>query len=278
MATQDTTITLGQLVLRREDCIEVDWESGPIRAREEEVRFMYTTGLRNAIAVAVSGIYPRVLLRNPLTEYYNRFMMCTTEAEMENKYPALRDQVEAAKALGLQAVIVGVTAPDLARNLRVPGDHTEEDVLAAHSVQRSLMRHLRRLVGSNIAVDQQPQIHYYPYHEYCMEGHNKTIETSMALFRDRSVMVESAVFGGEVPSGEHWRVYERQWSSAPPSAEGLEVPSGNSDIPGPEVLAESSSQYSRVREDERPAGADDAGRSNGSGGSSINDRPPIFFR
>ncbi|KAK8043298.1 hypothetical protein PG993_005728 [Apiospora rasikravindrae] len=141
---------------------------GPTHASESDERLMYTTGLVTCFAIAISGVYPPDRPCPPSEKRNNRFMVHISEGyEWRDYYDAFRKEVEAAKAQGLQDLQAHVTACD-----------AEAD--GPLGIQKSLRKHLRKLIGPT------SPIHWYPY----LYDDDLNTEASMALFSDRTVIVE----------------------------------------------------------------------------------------
>ncbi|KAK8074423.1 hypothetical protein PG997_009086 [Apiospora hydei] len=194
MASQDGLIPLSPdgLYPRPEDYIDVQMDSkdGPSHAFEGDGKFLYTSSLATCIGIVISGTYPPETCP-PREKGYDRFMIHTSELMEEENYAALRDEVEAPKANGLQDLEAHVTACDPISNT------SQAEVVSSTETQKSLKERLRELVRSDA------RIHWYPYQ------FDPSYDASMALFSDRSVIVEQGTLGdpGQPPS--RWRLDEK---------------------------------------------------------------------
>ncbi|KAK8029614.1 hypothetical protein PG993_010905 [Apiospora rasikravindrae] len=171
----------------------------PSRLAEGNGKYLYATGMATCTGIAISGIYPpRSATDDAAIERYDRFMIHTDEDSWEQNFANLRDQVQEAKAASLGDLQIHVTAvhPDT-----LLGDYKQEDVDDSYKAQRELMTKLRELVGSNVESDDQPRIHWYPY-----RGDGEDFNTSMALYSDRSVLVNQDSFRRFT-----WGLAEKQW-------------------------------------------------------------------
>ncbi|KAK8043445.1 hypothetical protein PG993_005875 [Apiospora rasikravindrae] len=188
----------------------------PSRVQEGDTKFLFTTALYTCVGIAVSGTYPPPADgQAPTTtnERYDRFMIHTSELNMKNTCPVLRKEVEAAKAQGLQDLQVHFTTTDPASMVE---KESQEYVVHRHTNQAKLMRFLRQLVGSSVNSDDQPRIHWYPY------PHCQNLDcASMAMFSDRSVVVEHQNQVGFSDPITRWPLQEKPWvSTAPAGASG----------------------------------------------------------
>ncbi|KAK8122035.1 hypothetical protein PG984_010705 [Apiospora sp. TS-2023a] len=210
MASQDGLIPLApeSAFPDWEDIIKVNMdEESPRRAAEGDDRFLYTTALVTCIGIAISGVYASASNE----KRYDRFMIHTTELNADKNYAALKAEVEAAKAQGLQDLQVHVAAPDPASVLE---HESRWYMVEVHEFQLSLMRQLRALVESDdVESDDQPRIHWYPYPS-CRDHDN----ASMALFSDRSVIAQHETQKSFNDPITRWRLDEKPWvSTRPPS-------------------------------------------------------------
>ncbi|KAK6854770.1 hypothetical protein PG995_009863 [Apiospora arundinis] len=109
------------------------------------------------------------------------FMVHMSEEDPLGFCDQIRAEVEAAKTQGLQDLQVYFTAPEA---VSYRGKETEEEIIKIHKLQRTLMRRLRVLVGSDPDSEDQPRIHWYPYQNHREDS------AAVALFRDRSIIAE----------------------------------------------------------------------------------------
>ncbi|KAK8043299.1 hypothetical protein PG993_005729 [Apiospora rasikravindrae] len=172
--------------------VQMDSMDGPSHALENDGKFLYTSSLATCIGIAISGVYPSDKPSPPRKKGYDRFMIHTSELMEAENYAALREEVEAAKAKGLQDLEAHVTACDPVSNT------SQAEVVSSSETQKSLKERLRELVGSD------DRIHWYPYQ------FDPSYDASMALFSDLTVIVEQGTLGdpGQPPS--RWRLDEKK--------------------------------------------------------------------
>ncbi|KAK8054742.1 hypothetical protein PG994_009809 [Apiospora phragmitis] len=171
----------------------------PARTAEGDVRYLYTTSLATCNGIAVSGLCPPLnATDDPSVVRYDRFMVHMSEELREENYGNLERLIQAAKNIGLHDLQVHIVAihPDF----QTSDDENLEDTANSYEAQRALMTRLRALVGSSSDVDPEPRIHWYPYRGDDANGFAK-----MALYSDRSVVVNHTGFGS-VYVGD-----EKQW-------------------------------------------------------------------
>ncbi|KAK7962924.1 uncharacterized protein PG986_003749 [Apiospora aurea] len=186
----------------------MDAEEGPMRAKVGESRFLYTCALATCVGIAISGTYSPESVTDPKATRHDRFMGHHSELYFEDLYPKLRDQVEAAKKVGLQDLQVHVVTCE---PTSLGPRWGQAQVVNSRAAQWGLMRHLRTLVGSDITSDDQPRIHWYPYN---YDDHQ---QAAMALFADRSVIAEQETEDWG-PNFRRWPLQEKQWRDTAPSA------------------------------------------------------------
>ncbi|KAK7959289.1 uncharacterized protein PG986_004143 [Apiospora aurea] len=178
---------------------EEDCMVEPSRLVEGDGRSPYTTGVPTCTGIAISGLYPpRVSTEDPAIVRYDRFMIHTVEANWEQNFANLREQVQEAKSVGLGDLQIHVTAVHPDTLLGLCG---QDGVDASYEAQRELMTRLRELVGSNAESDDQPRIHWHPY-----QGDEDAFCASMALYSDRSVLDNQ-----DSSRGFRWGIEEKEW-------------------------------------------------------------------
>ncbi|KAK8074422.1 hypothetical protein PG997_009085 [Apiospora hydei] len=145
---------------------ELDYYS--IHASEHNGILLYAAGMVTYLTIAISGVYPPDRPCSPSAIRLNRFMLLISEGDgWKDHYDELRRSVEDAKDQGLQ---------DLEAHVSACNAEDEGSI----RIQKSLKKRLRKLVGP------VAPIHWYPY-EF---NYNTIILSSMAMFNDRSVIVE----------------------------------------------------------------------------------------
>ncbi|KAK6821239.1 hypothetical protein PG987_015639 [Apiospora arundinis] len=173
----------GTYIYTAEDPIENGRELG--RAAEGDGRFLFTDAIVTSLAIAVG------------------------EKHFETEYPKFQEEVEAAKAQGLQDLHVHVVTcqPFSFRNYtKITVWSQEREARKYHAFEKDLMRQLRALIGTDPDSDNQPSIHWFPY-EYDEERN-----VSIALFSNREVIVEQeVVFWVKENRYSRWLLQERQW-------------------------------------------------------------------
>ncbi|KAK7984582.1 hypothetical protein PG989_011984 [Apiospora arundinis] len=197
----------GTYIYTAEDPIENGRELG--RAAEGDGRFLFTDAIVTSLAIAVSGTYPTTGTDSASPTRYNRFLLQVGEKHFETEYPKFQEEVEAAKAQGLQDLHVHVVTcqPFSFRNYtKITVWSQEREARKYHAFEKDLMRQLRALIGTDSDSDNHPSIHWFPY-EYDEERN-----VSIALFSNREVIVEQeVVFWVKENRYSRWLLQERQW-------------------------------------------------------------------